>query len=340
MKIGIALIGTGDIAKVHAKAIQMCNYTELVAVRSRDIKRAEELAKKYSAKAYADYDELLKDPKVSAVDIVGINSIHAELGIKAAKAKKHVLVEKPIDISVEKAEELIKECKKNNVILSVISQERFDSAINVIKSAVEGGKLGKIFMASMSIKWKRTQQYYDSSEGWRKNKEMAGGGILIVQAIHHLDLLLWLLGDVESVYAISETKSHNIECEDTIVAILKFKNGTLATLEATSAVKSTMNDRIELHGDKGSVVLESNIFAHRIKKWTTERGRIKDTIQKIKNLHHIKKGRIKDQIEDFAESIINNRDPKVKGEDGLKALQVIQTIYKSASLKKEINLVP
>ncbi|HLC85795.1 MAG TPA: Gfo/Idh/MocA family oxidoreductase [Candidatus Nanoarchaeia archaeon] len=338
MKIGIALIGTGAIAEVHAKAIQECGHTELVAVRSRDIKRAEYLAKKYSAKTYTDYDELLKDPKVDAVDIVGINNMHAELGIKAAKAKKHVLVEKPIDVSVEKAEELIKECKKNNVKLSVISQERFDSATNVIKSAAERGQLGKIFMASMSVKWKRTQQYYDSSEGWRKNRETAGGGVLIVQAIHHLDLLIWLLGDVESVYGRSETKLHNIECEDTVAAILKFRNGTLATVEASSAVKSMMNDRLELHGDKGSVILESDVLTHRIKKWTTGKGRMKDIIQKIKHIHHIKKGRIKNQVEDFAESIINNREPKVKGEDGLKALQVIQAIYKSANLKKEVSL--
>ena len=337
-KIGFAIIGTGSIAHKHAEGILKNKGAELVAVRSRDKERAEAFAQKYNIKAYTDYNELLKNPRVNAVDLVGVNNTHAELGMIAAHAKKHVLVEKPIAVSMKEAEELIETCKKNNVKLSVISQKRFDKAAIKLKKAIENAELGKITMARASVKWSRNKRYYDSSQGWRKSLQEAGGGFLLVQAIHHIDLLLWMLGDVESVYGKTETKLQDMECEDTAAAIIKFKNGAIATIEGTSTVVKNRQDKLEINGDNGSVILTGNKYLHWISVWEFNKGRLASFLNKIKNLRYIMKGSIGEQIADFVEAVQNNKEPQVTGEDGKKALEIILAIYKSASLKKEVAL--
>lgn len=334
--IRFALIGTGVIAEKHAQSIQSSKDAQLVAIRSSDKTRAEQLAKKFNIpKVFTDYEALLKDPEIDAVDIVTTNNQHADLGIKAAKAKKHVLVEKPIDISVKKAEHLIQECKKNNVTLSVISQHRFDEAILQVKDLLQKGALGKPILGHCSIKWARNKDYYEASAGWRKTKEQAGGGVLIMQTIHHLDLLQSLLGEVTSVHGMTTNLKHNLEVEDTAVALLKFKNGAIATLEGTTSLPYSLNDRLEIHGDKGSVVLKKRGFLHRIAVLTAPLSKL----QKLKlKFSTYKTGTIKDQIEDFIQAIQEKRQPKVTGEDGLNALKTILAIYESENLKNEVPL--
>ena len=210
MKVNFALVGTGKFAHKHAKAIKSSKNSELIAVFSRTKEKAEQFAQIYKIKPYSDFNELLKNKEINALDIVTINNLHADLGILGAEAKKHILVEKPIDTSLEKAEQLIKTCEKNNVKLSVISQHRFDSAVQWSKKEIDKGNLGNLFLGNISIKWNRNKKYYDSSDKWKKTNKFSGGGVLIMQTIHYIDLLLFLFGNIKSVYGKIETKIHDI----------------------------------------------------------------------------------------------------------------------------------
>ena len=329
MKVNFALVGTGKFAHKHAKAIKSSKNSELIAVFSRTKEKAEQFAQIYKIKPYSDFNELLKNKEINALDIVTINNLHADLGILGAEAKKHILVEKPIDTSLEKAEQLIKTCEKNNVKLSVISQHRFDSAVQWSKKEIDKGNLGNLFLGNISIKWNRNKKYYES---WRKYNNFTGGGVLILQTIHYIDLLLWIFGDVKSVYGKIETKLHSIEDEDTAVAVLKFKSGAIATIDSTTAVIKTLKDKLEIHGTKGSINLEGNKIFNIVK--TINIGKKKRLISFFK----FKRGLIKDQIQDFIYSINNNKTPFITGVDGKKTLEVILSIYKSSKLNKEINL--
>ncbi len=333
--INFALIGTGSIAEKHAQALKSLPNTKLLAIRSNDRARAEAFAKRYEIPhVYTDYTELLANPEINAVDIVTANNTHADLGIQAAKAGKHVLVEKPIDISVKKAEQLIHACKQHNVKLSVISQYRFDEAVLELKKLLDKGLFGKIFLSNASVKWSRKKEYYDASGGWRKNLATAGGGVLIVQAIHHFDLLLYLLGDVESVYA-KAGHAYKMEVEDTLVGLLKFKNGALATFEASTTLPNQLNDRLEIHGEKGSAILTKNKTVHFFTLLQTKLS----LLDSLKTRSHFKKGHIKQQIQDFTLAIQENRPPRVTGEDGLKTLKTILALYESETLKNEVRLL-
>ena len=335
MKIKFVLIGTGKNAHRHARAMLSLKNTELIAVFSKSKERSEKFAEKYKIKSYTDYNELLKNKEINAIDIVNINNLHGDFGILGAKAGKHILVEKPIDVSLEKTEQLIKVCEENKVKLSVISQHRFDSALQWTKKEIEKENLGNLIFGNISIKWNRSKDYYESSEKWRKLNEFSGGGVLIIQAIHYIDLLLWIFGDVKSVYGKIDTKLHEIEGEDTAVAILKFKSGAIATIEATTAVVKTLKDKLEVHGTKGSIILEGNKVINRVKTINIEKHQIK---KRIISYFKLKNGFIKDQIQDFVDSIIYNKEPSITGMDGKKALEVVLSIFKSSNLSKEIIL--
>ena len=334
MRIGFAIIGTGVIAHVHARTLLKNKNCKLIAVRSENKERAEEFAKKYEIKAYIDYEELLKDKDIQAVDIVTKNNKHAELGIKAANAKKHVLVEKPIDTNLDRAEQLIDACKKNNVKLGVISQKRFDKAILLAKRIIDKKELGKIESVKANMKWHRTKEYYESSGGWRSKQDTSGGGVLIIQAIHYIDLLSYLLGDAQSVKG-ELSYDYKMEVEDGVHAYIKFKNTIKAEIEATVTAPKTMPDTIEIKCEKGNILLYSHNGIHILK--IHSRNLLKQ-IKNIRYLLYIKKGSIREQIKDFTDSINNNREPFVTGEDGFKTLKIILSIYKSAKLKKEVKV--
>jgi len=332
--IKFALIGTGNIAHRHAKAILSIKNSELIGVFGRDYERTKKFAAKYNINTYTDLNELLKNKEIDAVDIVTLNNLHADLGIQSAKSGKHVLIEKPIDISLEKAKDLIKICKDNNVKLSVISQHRFDKAVMWLKKEIDNGTFGDIILSNTTIIWKRSKDYFDTSNMWRKSKKISGGGVLIMKAIHNIDILLWLLGDVKSVYGKVCTKVHELEVEDTAAAILKFKSGTLANINATIPIKN-LKDKIEIYGKNGYILLEEGKLINRIKKLYIKDSSISKRFSRYINFN---KGTIKDQVKDFVNSIIQDKDPSITGEDGLKALEIVLSIYKSAELNKEIKI--
>jgi len=330
-KLNFALVGTGHIAHVHARAIKSLKNANLIAVRGSDKSHTESFAKKFGAQAYTDYESLLKKENIDVVDIVAQSNMHADFGVLAAEAGKHVIVEKPIDISLEKADLLINACRKNGVKLSVISQHRFDSAVIALKKAIDAGDFGRLFFGRAAIHWQRTQEYYDTSN-WRKNIALAGGGALMTQAIHYIDILRWLFGDVESVSGEIATVAHKIEVEDIGTGILRFKSGALGQIEGDTAVQHNMPNTIEAHGTSGSAILNGWRFANRAVLWQTSRS------FDFRHLLAFMPGTIRNQILNFTSAIKTNALPAVTGEDGRTALEIVLAIYKSAMQKCEVAL--
>ncbi len=342
-RLGFAIIGTGNISTVHINAIKNIENAELKAIMSHDKNRADEFARKYNVKAYYDIDELLKDNNVNVVDIVSYHDLHVKYAMKSAKAGKHVIVEKPIGTNIEGIDELIESCNKNNVKLTVISQHRLDESLVMAKKRLTSGEFGRILFVNVDLISNKSENYYKESI-WRASKKRAGGGVLMMKAIHLIDVLIWIFGDVESVYGKINNIKKDIEVEDMSSALLKFKNGTIVSLHTTNSAEYSYHFRIMIYGEKKSLMIEqgniieidslkevNNIFK-RIKLAAVNRLPIK-----INKSRKYKLGSIGEQIKLFVDSIIENNDINLPNAlDGKKALEVILAIYKSSNNKKEI----
>lgn len=347
-KIGIALVGVSEIGHQHAKAIQEIEDSRLIGIFSRDWQRAKDFAAKYGIKAYQGYDELLADSAVDIVDIVNIPSQHAFYGILAARAGKHIIVEKPMDISVARAKELVEECRKANVFLATIYQQRFSRAIVELKKAIELGKLGRVFLASARLASARPQDYYDENDGWRGKREFAGGGVLINQAIHAIDTLVFLLGEPAVATGEIETFTHDIEVEDTGAAVVRFKNNALAVVSATTSAFASLPNLFEVHGTRGSALIQNEtltLLTADQNKLTRLKNKIWRKIQsRLPYLLSVKKrlkgGYHKENLAEIIKAIKNNHKPPVSFEQGLKSLEIVEAILKASETKKTIQIRP
>ena len=283
------------------------------------------------------------------VDIVNIctpSGAHAEIAVEAARAGKHVIVEKPIEISLERSDTIITACRENKVKLMVIFPSRFDEAARLMKQAVDEGKFGKITLADCYTKWYRGQSYYDEG-GWKGTMAFDGGGALMNQSIHTIDLLQWFLGPVECVQAFSGALAHErIEVEDTAVAVVKFKNGALGVIEGTTAMYPGFLKKIEIGGSKGSAIMEEeDILFWQFEDETEEDKRIREKFSNRKSggggaadpsaINHDKFTR---QFENFLEAVEKNTDPLVTGEEGRKSVEIILAIYQSSKEGRPVYL--
>ncbi|MCK5784461.1 MAG: Gfo/Idh/MocA family oxidoreductase, partial [Desulfobacterales bacterium] len=262
-KLRFAIVGTGNVSNDHISALNNTAGVELTHIFGRNEIILNELAEKHHILPVTDYFELLKNPDIDVIDITLPSGLHADFGIEAAKAGKHVVVEKPIDVSLEKAQALIDECKKQGVILSVISQMRFSDAMQQLHQYVADGRFGKLLQGDAYIKWYRTQDYYESG-AWRGTHALDGGGAFINQGIHYIDLLLSVMGPLKSVYGKVRTANHEIEVEDNGIALLEFSAGAQGVIQASTALFPGQSARLEIHGTKGSVVFENDeiVFQH------------------------------------------------------------------------------
>jgi predicted dehydrogenase len=211
-KLGFGIIGSGNIGPFHAEAISHIEEAELKAVSDVVEERAKELAEKYRVDFYADYNKLLEREDIAVVNICTPSGMHEEIALTSANAGKHLIVEKPLEITLEKCDRIIKSCEENKVKLCVIFPSRFGKATTKLKESIGKGRFGKLVLGDAYIKWYRSQEYYDSG-GWRGTWKIDGGGALMNQSIHTVDLLQWMMGSVESVFAYSETLLRNIEVE-------------------------------------------------------------------------------------------------------------------------------
>ena len=335
-EFGFGIIGMGMISSFYAMSIKQLKGSKLVAISDKDRERATKAAKDYNAAYYIDYHDLLKREDIDIVCICTPSGMHMEPAIAAARAGKHVIVEKPIEITLRRADKIIEACDKAGVKLGCIFQHRFDNATQRLRKAVEEGVLGELVLGDAYIKWYRTQEYYDSG-GWRGTLTGDGGAALINQSIHTIDLLQWIMGPVESVYGKVGIFTHNIEGEDIGLAILTFKNGALGIIEGSTSTYPGFPERLEIHGHNGTIILEGGI----VKTWETKgiEEKPKELFEKSKGVGASEPMAIsieghRTQIRDMIEAIKENRKPLVEGLEAKKALEIILSIYQSSKTGK------
>ncbi|MCM8786986.1 MAG: Gfo/Idh/MocA family oxidoreductase [Candidatus Omnitrophica bacterium] len=333
-----AIVGCGRIAPRHADSIASLKNAKLWAVCDIKKERADLFGKKYRAKIYYSLNKLLKDKEIDIVDICTPSYLHAEMGIQAANKGKHIIVEKPMALNLKDANNLISASKENKVKLSVVLQNRFNPAMKDLKKLVESKKLGKIYLASVCVRWFRPQSYYEDE--WH-GKKGTGDGVVINQTSHHLDALVWLLGMPKSVFAYTGTLAHKTEVEDVATAVFKYKNGALAVLEtSTFTYPQNLEGSIALFGKNGSVKVGGTALNRKI-FW-----KIKGELDKEEEILEKEKGEPpsvygfshKEVIKDMIKAVLNSREPKTNGYEGKKSLELILAIYKSAKEKKEVKI--
>lgn len=334
-------MGCGTIAKQHIQAIHDLPSGRLTALYSRNVDKANRWGQQYGVQAFSDYELLLKNEEIDAVVILTPSGTHAEFGIKAAEAGKHVVVEKPIDITLEKAEQLIQACEKADVKLSCISQHRFDTGIIKLKEAVSNDSLGKLNFGSSRTTWYRPQEYYDSGK-WRGTMELDGGGALMNQSIHYIDLLLYIMGPVEEVHGYCATRAHErINVEDVAVANVKFVSGAIGIIEGNTAAYPGFNTALDIFGDLGSVRIDSD----QVVEWHIKNVETDKIIGESQNASAGKNTQTADhsssfnrQYEDIIQAFLNGTEPLVNGKEAIKALELILAIYESAETGKAVKL--
>lgn len=328
--IRFGLIGCGSISRAHIAAIEACAQASLTAVCDPFEPSLHKAMEATGAQGFADYRSLLRCPDVDAVVIATASGLHAQIGIAAAQAGKHVLVEKPIDVTLEAAQALVDACHEHGVQLSCIFQRRFGGAVQAIKEAVERGDFGTLNECCCHTKWYRPQAYYDSAE-WRGTWALDGGGALMNQSIHYIDLMQYLMGDVDEVMGYTATRAHqHMETEDVAVAALRFRSGALGLIEGTTSAYPGFSTRLDIHGDRGSVMLQNDL----IHFWQFENGLCCDESLKTRTeqtAHSF-------QLNDFVNAILTGRKPAVTGEEAMKSLRIILAIYESARLGRPVKL--
>lgn len=333
-QLGFGIAGAGLIAEVHAAAIAESSLTRLVAIWSRSQASAERLASRHDVPAFSDYGEFLRAPGLGAVAVCTPSGNHLEPALEAARAGKHVMVEKPIEIDLERADRIIAQCRESGVTLGVIFQSRFLRSVRQIKEAIQQGWLGEPVMGTAEVKWFRAPEYY-APGGWHGTLALDGGGALINQAIHTIDLLLWLMGPVESVQAYTARRRYpHIEGEDTAVAALRFGSGALGSIVGATSVYPGFSRILAVHGSRGTLVLEgTRIGVARFEDRALEEQFVKP--EEVRD-HGVSDPRVSDtephrlQYEDFAQAVFQNRPPAIDGPEGRRSLELVRAIYESA----------
>ncbi|MFN9720740.1 MAG: Gfo/Idh/MocA family protein [Planctomycetota bacterium] len=346
MAMGFGIVGTGMIAHFHAQAIQAMNDGTVTACFNQNPEKAAAFANEYGCRAYATLEELLADPEISVVTICTPSGAHRDPAIAAAKAGKHVVVEKPLEITLERCDDIIRECARNHVKLCTIFPSRFSPANLALKTAIDAGRFGRLTLGDTYVKWWRTQAYYDGG-GWRGTWALDGGGAFMNQAIHNVDLLCWLMGDVTEICGFTGTLAHErIEVEDVGVACLKFANGAIGVMEATTAAWPGLLKKTEIHGSKGTVIVEQDS----ILKWEFAEERPEDAqIRSRFGAGSATTGGASDpkaisfvghqlQLEDFVDAIRTGRNPRVDGAEGRRSVEMILAIYEAAKTGKSQTL--
>ena len=344
-KYGFGVIGCGMVSQFHLEAIRDIENAEIIAVCDISEETARNTANKYGCiNWYTDYKQLLGRDDIDIVSICTPSGLRRDIAVLAARMGKHIIVEKPIEVSLDRIDDMLEECEKNDVVLSGIFSMRYNEHYRLVKEAVSEGRFGRLILGDACIKWYRSQEYYDSAN-WRGTKLLDGGGALMNQSIHFIDLLQWLMGPVKEVYGASGILGHQgIEVEDTAVAVVKYGNGAIGVIEGTTCAYPGIGTRIEIHGENGTVMVEDNI----IKRWefreehpmdkkfrerSTEghKGGVADPMDIDGSLH-------KKQIEDVLNCISAGKQPMVNGREARKSVEIIQSIYRSAEMNRVVEL--
>jgi predicted dehydrogenase len=342
-RLGVGFIGAGAIAHFHARAVAASRGGALIGVASRRRGTAETFAAEHGIPfATDDVEELLRQPGLDAVCITTPSALHLEPALAAIRAGKHLMIEKPLDSSVEGTDQILQEAGKRGVRVGSIFQARFGDAARQLKAAIDAGRFGRMVLASCYVKWNRTTEYYT---GWKGKLAEDGGGVIINQAIHGVDLLQWFAGMPVEVFAWSTQRVHRIESEDTCVATLKFASGALGTIEGTTATWPGWSRRLEVCGENGSAVMEDDDITRwdfrveqpqdakiRAMRESAAMGSGAAAPMNIRIEGHVR------QIQDFIDGIRDRRPFFIEGHEARNAVVLVRAIYDSAAKRQPIQL--
>jgi predicted dehydrogenase len=338
-ELGFAIIGAGMVARYHATAIGRIPGARLVAICRSDPARAEETAAQFGVPCLTDEAALLARDDVDAVCICTPSGLHAAQTIAAARAGKHVLVEKPIALTLADADAMIAACQQAGVRLGVALQRRTEPEFQRVQAAMAAGDLGRPVLGSINMPYLRQQSYYDSAD-WRGTWALDGGGALMNQGIHLVDLLLWLMGDVAEVRAASATLAHAIEVEDCVTATLRFANGALGSIAATTAAGPGFPHRVEIYGERGGVQIEGE----QVVRWEGGGAPTAGIARRepvaagagasptgIGAVGHTR------LLEDFVAAIRDRREPLAPGREGRRSLALVLAVYEAARTGQSVQ---
>ena len=354
-KIKMAIIGCGKVSHLHAAAIREGSNCELTAIYSRSIEKANKFATTYDIVAYDDLQKMVQETGVEAAIICTPHPFHASAVIQLAGLGIHCHVEKPLASSLQDCDLMIEACNLNKVMLGVVSQRRFYSPVQRVRKAIEDGKIGVAALGTINMLGWRDQKYYGSDE-WRGTWDMEGGGVLVNQAPHQLDIFQWFMGPIDEVYGVWANLNHPyIEVEDTALAIVRFKNGAIGNIIVSNAQKPGIYGKVQIHGSNGaSVGVQTDGGAmfiagmssiteppindlwtipgeeNQLTEWQKEDGVFFNSVDPMEYF-------MKLQNEDFADAILNNRKPMVSGEEGRITVELFTAIYRSQRDHKPIQ---
>ena len=332
-KVRFAVVGCGSIGKRHIAVLDAEPGAEIVGICDLDINSLKDLSEKYNDIPYfTDYDEMLRSIDADFINIATPHGLHSEMSIKAANSGRHVLVEKPMAMSVQDCDLMISAAKENNVKLYVVKQNRFNTPILLTQQAIEKGKLGRVFMVQCNVMWNRNNEYYESSD-WRGSKKLEGGA-LHTQVSHFIDLLIWWFGDVIESKTLIDTLNHTIEIEDCGVSALKFESGVLGSLFWTTCVyNQNLEGSITVIGEKGTIRIGGK-YLNKIEFWDVQSYPLPEDIEFEDKPNNYGKyqGTSSNHdklIQNLIEQFLHNRKGVVEGEEALKTIQAIEKIYKN-----------
>lgn len=327
--MNVALVGSGSIADQHLGALLEIPHAKVVGVYSRSEEKAKKAAEKAKCAASTDWKALVRRSDVRVVDIVTSSGSHAEIALAAVEAGKHVLCEKPLAMTAKDAADVVAAAKRKGVVLGVVSQRRFEAQHVAVKKALSDGALGKLLLVEVSCPYYRTQAYYDSAD-WR-GKIATDGGALMNQAIHSVDLMLWLAGPVASVFAKTATQTHRMEAEDLALALATFRSGAFGSVMASTSIQPGFQPCLNLYGEKGTIKLEGSSIAHWSVPGVAAPAAASAASAGIATPKLAGHEAHRAQILDFLGAVAEGRAPAVSGEDGAAAVAFVEAVYRSSA---------
>ena len=354
-KIKTAVIGCGKVGHFHARAFQACPESELVACLGRDMKKTEEFAAIYGIRAFTDLETMVRETGVQAVSICTPHPNHADIAVRCCELGLHIAIEKPLAASLEDCDAIIEAAKKNNVVGTTICQRRFYKPAQRVKKAIDDGKLGKPILGTVNMLGWRDMNYYHS-DPWRGTWKGEGGGVLINQAPHQIDLLLWYMGEVEELYGMWDTLNHpELEVEDTAACVIRFKNGAIGNIVVSNSQNPALFGNVRVHGSNGaSVGVQTDGGAMFIAGvsgiaeppvndiWTVEGEADQLEAYKAADREFFTSVNSTDyfhteQLSDFLRAIQNGTSPLITLEAGRQTVELITGIYRSMRDGKPIR---
>lgn len=347
-KVGYAVVGLG-VGTRHSDAAIESEYADLIAICDINEELLKEVKEDYKDSCpdllcYTSFDEMLKNPDIDAISIAVPSGMHADFAVKALEAGKNVLVEKPVDITVEQAMRIEEARQKSGKIAGVVHQNRNNANMKPMYEAIREGRLGKIILGDFSVKWYRKQSYYERNGGWRGTWAMDGGGSLMNQAVHTIDLMLWLMdSEVESVTSFMGIFNHDIETEDLTTSIVRFKNGSVANFISTTCAYPGVCTGIKVYGTKGSIECDHD----KLTLWKMEDMAENEEEEMLKKYSGNSAAAALDPtlcsghfsvVEDMIEAVRDSRNPQILPMEAAKSVELVNAIYESARTGKTVYL--